>query len=39
MNSHRNVVLNLLDNTHAQLKIYREFFHYIIHIANEMTSF
>ena len=35
MNSHRNDVCNLLVNTYAHIKIYREFFHGIIYIANE----
>ena len=35
MNSLRNDVNNLLDNTHVRIKIYREFYHGIIYIANE----
>lgn len=39
MKSHKNDILDLCDNTHAQLRIYREFYHYIIHIANEGRHF
>jgi hypothetical protein len=35
MKSFRNDVINLFDNMHVQIKIYREFFHGIIYIANE----
>ena len=31
----RNDVYNLFVNTHVRIKIYREFYHGIIHIANE----
>jgi hypothetical protein len=30
-----NDVCNLFINTHVRIKIYREFYHCIIHIANE----
>ena len=35
MNSPRNYVYNLFINTHMRNKIYREFYHCIIYIANE----
>jgi hypothetical protein len=35
MNSLRNDVCNLYVNTHVRIKIYREFYHCIIYIANE----
>ena len=35
MNLLRNDVYNLFVNTHVQIKIYREFYHGIIYIANE----
>jgi hypothetical protein len=35
MKSLRNDVNNLFDNTHVLLKIYPEFYHSIIYIANE----
>ena len=35
MNSLGNDVCNLFVNTHEQIKIYREFYHCIIYIANE----
>ena len=35
MNSPGNDVCNLFVNTHEQIKIYREFYHCIIYIANE----
>ena len=36
MNLLRNFVYNLLVNTHVRIKIYREFYHVIINIANEV---
>jgi hypothetical protein len=35
MNSPRNDVCNFIVNTHVRIKIYREFYHCIIYIANE----
>ena len=35
MKSLRNDVINLFDNMHVQIKIYQEFFHGIIYIANK----
>jgi hypothetical protein len=35
MKSLRNGVNNLFDNMHMQIKIYREFYHGVIYIANE----
>ena len=35
MNSLSNDVCNLFVNTHVRIKIYREFYHCIIYIANE----
>ena len=35
MNLLRNDVYNLIVNTHVRIKIYREFYHGIIYIANE----
>jgi len=35
MNSPRNDVYNFTVNTHVRIKIYREFYHCIIYIANE----
>jgi len=35
MNSLRNDVCDLFVNTHVRIKIYREFYHCIIYIANE----
>ena len=35
MNLLRNDVYNLFVNTHVQIKIYQEFYHGIINIANE----
>ena len=35
MKSHRNDVLNLSYNAHMRIKIYQEFYHCIIYIANE----
>ena len=32
VNSLRNVVNNVFDNTHVRIKIYREFYHGIIYI-------
>jgi len=34
-NSLRNAVYDLFVNTHVRIKIYREFYHGIIYIANE----
>jgi len=39
MKSHKNDILDFCDITHAQLRIYREFYHYIIYIANEGRHF
>jgi hypothetical protein len=35
MNSARNDVINLFVNTHVRIKIYREYYHCIVYIANE----
>ena len=35
MNSVRNDVCNLFVNTHVLIKIYRDFYHCVIYIANE----
>ena len=35
MTSLRNDVCNLFTNMHVRIKTYHEFYHYIIHIANE----
>jgi hypothetical protein len=35
MNSPKNEINNSFNNTHVQIKIYREFYHDIIYIANE----
>ena len=35
MTSLRNDVCNLFPNMHVRIKTYHEFYHYIIHIANE----
>jgi hypothetical protein len=35
MKSHSNDFFNMSDNTHMQIKIYQEFYHCIIYIANE----
>ena len=35
MHSYRNDVYDLFVNTHLRIKIYREFYHGIIYIANE----
>ena len=39
MKSPRNDVLHFSGNTHVRIKIYREFYHCIIYIANEGYHF